>query len=144
MQMSYPICDHRNANFLLLTQWEQSALNNRLFIIETLNAKHALAQLPPPETYTSRSARIGARGAASTQINHAIHLYTFLDITQCQILQRKQDYTGLCLRTHTAIPAVSRAAAAEKSTANSFSSISVYFLRGQGQINAAAASKRAF
>lgn len=40
---------------------------------------------------------------------------------------------------------VRRTAAGEKSTVNSFNSINAYFLRGQGQINAAAAaSKRAF
>lgn len=41
--MSYPICEHLNADFLLFRQQEQSALNTRLFIIERLNAKQALA-----------------------------------------------------------------------------------------------------
>lgn len=83
VQMSYPICEHLNANFLLFGQWERSALNTRLSITDTLNVKHALAQLPPTETYASRNARIKATVAALTQLNHTIHLYTFLYITQC-------------------------------------------------------------
>lgn len=46
--------------------------------------------------------------------------------------------------THTAILEVRRTAAGKKSTVNSSNSIDVYFLREQGQINAAAASQRAF
>lgn len=43
IQTSCPIHEHLNANFLLFSQQEQSALNTRLFIMERLNAKEALA-----------------------------------------------------------------------------------------------------
>jgi len=82
MQMSYPVCEHVDANFLLFRQWEQSALNTRRFITEPLNAKHALAQLSPTETYASRNTRIKGTVAVLTQLNDAIHLYTLLCIAQ--------------------------------------------------------------
>lgn len=87
--MSYPIGKHLNATSLLFRQQEQSALNTRLFITETLNVKHALAQLSPEETYTLRSARIKATVVELTQLNHTTHIYAHCIIHCCVLCSVK-------------------------------------------------------
>lgn len=61
--MSCPIHEHLNANFLLFSQQEQSALNTRLFIMERLNAQQALAVIAH-RILRTRNARIKATAAA--------------------------------------------------------------------------------